>query len=137
MKPEHKERIQKWVNALRSGNYKQGTKVLKTQDNKFCCLGVACDIYSKETGEGEWRLPSDESYQYEEFVLPIKQIGVVMKPSVKVLPDSVRKYFDLRSNNPLLHRSPDESKILSLAELNDKGLSFNKIADLIENNFIL
>lgn len=33
----------KWVEALRSGDFVQGTKALKN-DGKFCCLGVACEI---------------------------------------------------------------------------------------------
>lgn len=33
----------KWVKALRSGEYRQGSGVLK-DGRKFCCLGVLCDI---------------------------------------------------------------------------------------------
>lgn len=33
----------KWVKALRSGKYKQGYKHLR-RDNKYCCLGVLCEI---------------------------------------------------------------------------------------------
>lgn len=40
----------KWVKALRSGKYKQGKDRLRTGD-KFCCLGVACDLYKKETNK--------------------------------------------------------------------------------------
>lgn len=35
-----KEDANKWLKALRSGDYKQGNGHLKTADNKFCCLGV-------------------------------------------------------------------------------------------------
>ena len=38
---------EKWLNALRSGEYKQTRGNLKT-DCGFCCLGVLCDLYSKE-----------------------------------------------------------------------------------------
>ena len=34
----------KWIAALRSDNYQQGSGTLRTNDNKFCCLGVLCDI---------------------------------------------------------------------------------------------
>lgn len=40
MKQEWKE---KWVKALRSGEYEQGREWLK-RNGKFCCLGVLCDI---------------------------------------------------------------------------------------------
>lgn len=35
---------QKWIDALRSGKYKQGKSYLKTKDGKYCCLGVLCEI---------------------------------------------------------------------------------------------
>lgn len=34
----------KWLEALRSGRYKQGQGELRTVDNCFCCLGVLCDV---------------------------------------------------------------------------------------------
>lgn len=35
----------KWVEALRSGKYRQTRGMLKAPlDNSFCCLGVLCDI---------------------------------------------------------------------------------------------
>lgn len=39
--------MQRWINALRSGNYKQGREQLNYED-KFCCLGVACDLFIDE-----------------------------------------------------------------------------------------
>ena len=37
MNPKLKAR---WVEALRSGDYKQGTKFLRTNEGTYCCLGV-------------------------------------------------------------------------------------------------
>jgi hypothetical protein len=37
MNPKLKAR---WVEALRSGDYKQGTKFLRTNEGAYCCLGV-------------------------------------------------------------------------------------------------
>ena len=51
LKPEIKE---KWVTALTSGEYTQGREQLKTPDGNYCCLGVLCDLYIKETQRGEW-----------------------------------------------------------------------------------
>lgn len=34
----------KWVEALRSGKYEQGEYQLRTEDDKFCCLGVLCEV---------------------------------------------------------------------------------------------
>lgn len=44
MKKLYKE---KWLEALRSGKYEQGQRCLKTNDNRFCCLGVLCDVVRK------------------------------------------------------------------------------------------
>lgn len=50
MDPEVKA---KWVAALRSGEYAQGDGQLRSVSNRFCCLGVLCDIHAKESS-GEW-----------------------------------------------------------------------------------
>jgi hypothetical protein len=34
----------KWVKALRSGKYKQGTGTLLTANGRHCCLGVLTDL---------------------------------------------------------------------------------------------
>lgn len=44
----NRENIQKWVDALRSGEYKQGFGYLNQADkrgeSRYCCLGVACEV---------------------------------------------------------------------------------------------
>ncbi len=42
----------KWIEALRSGNFKQVGGALRSYDG-FCCLGVACEVYKKEL-HGKW-----------------------------------------------------------------------------------
>lgn len=39
-----KEWADKWVKALRSGEFKQGIGALKDKNNNYCCLGVLCAI---------------------------------------------------------------------------------------------
>lgn len=39
-----KELKDKWVAALRSGKYEQGQNYLRTEKNKYCCLGVLCEV---------------------------------------------------------------------------------------------
>src|SRR5688500_15014524 len=41
--PSNKANMRLWVDALRSGDYKQGRHYLQA-DGKFCCLGVACQV---------------------------------------------------------------------------------------------
>jgi hypothetical protein len=33
-----------WIEALRSGKYKQGREYLYRSNGEFCCLGVLCDV---------------------------------------------------------------------------------------------
>jgi hypothetical protein len=34
----------KWLEALRSGEFKQGRRQLRSADDSFCCLGVLCHV---------------------------------------------------------------------------------------------
>ena len=42
-----------WVEALRSGNYKQGRGFLHSKSGTYCCLGVLCDIKQKDVRKTE------------------------------------------------------------------------------------
>lgn len=39
-----KELKTKWIEALRSGKYYQGKGRLKDSFDRYCCLGVLCDV---------------------------------------------------------------------------------------------
>ena len=39
---------QRWVDALRSGNYKQAHKGKLKSAQGYCCLGVACQLFAVE-----------------------------------------------------------------------------------------
>lgn len=43
----------RWVEALRSGKYRQTREALKDRDG-HCCLGVLCDLYAQEDGRKKW-----------------------------------------------------------------------------------
>lgn len=45
----------KWLEALRSGQYRQGRGALRDNQDGFCCLGVLCDIIDKD----QWNKDSD------------------------------------------------------------------------------
>lgn len=49
MKPELKT---KWVEALRSGEFKQGMKRLR-HGGRHCCLGVLCEIMGEPIRRGQ------------------------------------------------------------------------------------
>jgi hypothetical protein len=64
------ENVKKWIAALRSGEYTQGTGALHKQadeDGKpdtFCCLGVACDVALKQGIPLSRKAPGNYSRNY-------------------------------------------------------------------------
>lgn len=129
MKPEIK---QKWIEALRSGEYSQTEGKLHTPDG-FCCLGVLTDLYLKETNQ-QWEfhektgdITSDDYYTFEE--------------TDDFLPKSVSDWAGLNTNCPEVmtengdfdeESDGDEYLSRELSDLNDNGYNFESIAELIQ-----
>lgn len=111
MNPQVKK---KWIDALRSGHYKQGFEVLRYEEDKtYCCLGVLSDLYF-QSHQLEWDyFPSEE--------LPCNRVckwaGIDSNPTV------ITK--TIKVGIPVVMKN-------SLAEFNDEGHSFEEIANLIE-----
>lgn len=105
----NKEVKERWVTALRSGEYRQ-TKEKLRDDKGFCCLGVLCDLYSKEY----WK-----PFLGEDRFSFLGETGV--------LPEIVYIWASLNNKNP-------SANYISIAEINDNGDSFKEIADLIEKH---
>ena len=105
-----KEHRRLWVEALRSGKYKQGTHALRSSDDRYCCLGVLCDIAGVE-----WGRHSSELYRagYDITAAPPKAMGFVG------LTDRIGGFGEGSD---------------ALASWNDFGANFAEIADLIESN---
>lgn len=124
MKPDIKKA---WVDALRSGKYRQTSGFLKqneaTGEAKYCCLGVLCDIYERETGD-----------------MLRTELGPTFADSgwaQGVLPTRVVTWSGTVSDNPPVvadvHARGQESAT-TLALLNDEyGFTFEMIADLIDD----
>jgi hypothetical protein len=59
----------KWVEALRSGDYKQTSHVLHDeQENAYCCLGVLCIVAKKELDGETYPWLDKETGDYSRFV---------------------------------------------------------------------
>lgn len=115
---------QQWIDALRSKQYKQGKKVLCQVDEKgkesFCCLGVLFDIAGGEVG-GEWSEP-ESVFKFS----PLARKAIVKSSrssDSSMLPNGFTKFSKLSKYTQS-----------ELAEMNDNGWSFEKIADWIEKN---
>jgi hypothetical protein len=121
MKPEIKE---KWVTALRSGDYKQTASVLR--DGKgFCCLGVLCDLYLQENEDGELRWGDVIDLSDHENA----QKGSLFGTAAFEPPLEVSQWAGLDVANPLITLDCYAS---DLASLNDSGHTFSEIANFIE-----
>jgi hypothetical protein len=105
----------KWVAALRSGEYEQGRMYLK-RDDKFCCLGVLCDLVARD-GLTQWEYNAAQE-RHE------------IAGEWDYLPHKIQDATGLDEINPLVAFN---DRYVSLAFLNDeKRQSFLEIADLIE-----
>lgn len=106
-----KELRNKWIAALRSGDYKQGVECLKDIRGCFCALGVLCDI--------------------DPMVKWVNRYGQIFASfegcdDAHKLPEAYCQVVGL-----------DEGLMLDIADLNDGGgvlrkSSFEEIADWIE-----
>lgn len=118
MNPEIK---QKWLNALRSGEYSQGRYQLRDDCNHFCCLGVLTDLYLKETNQ-EW-IEGLEQFAY----FAPSRLG----DNGEVLTQEVIEWADLKEHNPTISIRTGDKQI---SDLNDfERFSFDEISDLIES----
>jgi hypothetical protein len=111
--------IKEWVAALRSGKYKQGKNYLR-RGNKFCCLGVLCElaVKAKVTEATESGMGSSI---------------IMYGQSSSVLPAKVKKWAGLVNESGVFKFKSNETALNSLAALNDSGKSFAEIADVIES----
>jgi hypothetical protein len=107
-----KEFRELWLEALRSGRYKQGTGSLSAHTLHdgltWCCLGVACHVLDIPEGQVRWlEFPTDVSHD------TLNHLGIE-------IPEAIRT--GVWSSN--------------LADMNDNGKSFDEIADHIESTSI-
>jgi hypothetical protein len=151
MNPEIKTR---WVTALRSGNYRQGTRKLAHKEDKadpmqHCCLGVLCELAVEDgiieavtipDGPGLVRRFGGGEEGWSDGQLPLKvaewagfdsdSVGNACDPTLAEIPDAFYP-----------EDSGDTYKV-SCSEMNDgydyrdiQPHTFGEIANLIEENF--
>ena len=99
-----KEFAEKWIAALRSGEYKQCRSYLFDGEG-YCCLGVAAEIagHDLELGPKDYTLLYDDVF--EKVPDEIKDTGLVKNKFAA-----------------------------ELTKMNDNGKTFDEIADWIEKN---
>lgn len=116
-----------WLQALRSGKYRQTKGVLHKYKGGFCCLGVLCDALGEK-----WEDPVEISTTIDggnsSRNIKVKCYGI-RSPHGSfqrlVLPQHVMKKVGLNSSYAAQN---------DLTALNDGGKKFSTIANWIEKN---
>lgn len=90
----------KWLKALRSGKYKQGTAYLRSTNDRYCCLGVLLDVAGVEwrggggdicyaSGFGRGSRTGLSAYRMRQFGLSSNEVNALMSMN-----DIDRKSFE-------------------------------------------
>lgn len=123
---------QKWVAALRSGEYQQANNFLHIEDVGHCCLGVACDLAVKDG------VPM--KIEHRETTKGGKPITVtVYNGNTGILPLSVCEWLGLRAEiggsegKYAIEAADGVQDTQTLTALNDAGATFAEIANVIES----
>lgn len=109
-----------WVEALESGKYKQGKMCLKRTDeegDRYCCLGVLCDLAAKHGICGEFRddYAGNWVFDYKKYAPPT----------------SVLNWAGLESDIGIFGSyGPQQS---SLAGINDNSSDFSAVIEIIKS----
>jgi hypothetical protein len=107
------DNMRKVLVALRSGEYKQGFRTLQDDDG-YCCLGVMCDVYQKDTGS-----------------------SIDCRPNGSINGGNLSHHLAVQAwvglSSPCGLFTGKHKDAVSLAGLNDNGSTFSEIADFIES----
>jgi hypothetical protein len=128
MTKTQKNHMKKWIEALRSGEYRKTTGKLSKKgkkSQKFCAMGVACDLYMQANKKAGWEWDSDC------FAGPGGDYLIEAPPCVEY-------WLGIKDQEPVIMRNdgnddcydPETEKSVSI-----KPHSFNKIADYLENKY--
>lgn len=120
---QNKELVKQWVEALRSGKYRQTTSRLRKKlENGYghCCLGVLCEVIKP-------LIPELDLLSLEENL----ENGAY--PSYTALKHLLTNYL---GHQPISVQMPD-NRLCAVYTLNDElQMSFNEIADLLEQTHL-
>ena len=105
---------QEWIRRLRSGEYEQGKGCLNRFD-RYCCLGVLCELLSEQGLVEKHKCPRDSAVYYRHGGFG----------SQTQLPGTSNELIGLVR--------PDGGTTVPLTILNDDmGWTFDQIADVLE-----
>lgn len=134
-----KEIAEKWVSALRSGEYSQTTGMLVEHDGDngdivgYCCLGVLCELAIKDGADVEYYAP--KRHFYDDDREDPYWVGAAYDGADALLPASVMAWSGVRTNDGGVNGQRGERGYISLSSMNDDGASFVELASFIEKHY--
>lgn len=141
-KAQIKRNRKAWLEALRSGEFKQTKGKLRSRNGAYCCLGVACEVLEvpKVWDTNEYHYGTEEVLDLlkkGEYIDSNKWSDYSSTGLPRVAADLLGvDMHEVRLAKPvtLIYQGEERSED-NLIELNDTyGWSFAQIADAIEKN---
>lgn len=132
----NKDRVRLLVDALRSGDYRQGTNMLRTLDDKYCCLGVACEV-ARLNGIGiEWGMVEPTCSCSDCSALRWQFAG-----STESLRLDVAGWYGFPgethvAEDPVIGKLEDNTPVTMIRANDDWRWTFDQIADAVEATFL-
>lgn len=145
-----------WLEALRSGDYQQGMGTLRTMGagslpDRFCCLGVLCDLQRPNVEGASWveswsasgaygfRIEQPEGVTVTNSFMPPELIAPILwEDGLEYLHTNYEWTCGYRASLYEANAvSPEHFAVSTIgaAGMNDDGVSFAEIARLIEAAF--
>lgn len=129
----NKDNVRLWVDALRSGQYKQGDGYLQLigTPNRLCCVGVACEV-AIQNGVNLTKKDNGHSVTY-------------MDPDGAMdrfrMPRLVQDWLDIHESgggaNVVADADGHRRSDYDVISLNDSfGFTFENIADALEDTYL-
>ena len=123
---EIQENRQKWLDALRSDKYIQTLRRMRSNDEKFCSMGVGCDVSKIYSWIQDLQMVWDDGYG-KPINIPHRGIAWTYGGEFLIMPMKVREFYGLE---PAWHFST------IMVELNDIAQhDFLKMAQKLERIF--
>lgn len=128
------DKLRLWVDALRSGDYHQTSGKLRSTDDRYCCLGVLCDVARKDGVKMKIEL-----FDYSGSTTGIAYDGYSTFPPPAVINwlghegPSIYVPWPEELSDP----KPSHRDVISVVSLNDRyGWDFHQIADAVEAHYL-
>jgi len=139
-----------WLDALRSGKYEQGQGFLKDKHNRYCCLGVLCELAGLDSRLMEaakafqWKEKDNNVFHFSTGFIPSSVRALaglygdlghftqgIKFPGIKYGPQPDTMELGIGSNHCSLGAMND-ARCLDAPGNTKRAFNFKEIADYIE-----